>query len=454
MGNVTRYAAATAVLLLCGPVQRSEAALYAVDPGPYTEATGFFPRWYQDTNGRALELCLSPAVIAADPTRGLVGGPACTLLANPGIFDPDQPIAFPDNFPDESFWFMADAAIDSGGVSLTYGAAIEAAFGGGVPAPDDQISFARIRIRVTLPASAPNGTYTVTHPYGVEVFEIAAGGVRAINMTRDIGIGGLGDFTGALRGDIGPFLVDNSVPSLGLIPDETGTEFFIGDPNTPMPVVGSPFGTNFVRIEGPQGSNFPVLETNLFTIMGKVFGGALPTPALVERSTYSRVADAGGAVVAQQDVFVKAPPTSSLVEFDAVNEPLPTAMADGDADGAWFGQSPVNPSLPGTVTVRAANPAGNNTQTTVPSPLVDLVIITRAEYATDPSTGALTLFVEAASSDEVSIPALTANGRPMTSVGGGTLQTVSITGLAIPPARVTVTSARGGSDTEEVIILP
>ena len=33
----------------------------------------------------------------------------------------------------------------------------------------DQISFARIRIRVDVPTA---GTYVITHPYGVEVFTV------------------------------------------------------------------------------------------------------------------------------------------------------------------------------------------------------------------------------------------------------------------------------------------
>jgi hypothetical protein len=433
-----------AALAVFGLVRPSQAALYAVDPGPYTAPFGFYPLWYQDTNGVALELCLSPGDIAADPVRGLTGGAGCTLLANPGIFDPALPMVFPTNFPDESFWFMGDAAVTVGGVDITYVSGLEAAFGAGDPAPNDQISFARIRVRVTLPTNAPAGTYTLIHPYGVERYEVIAGGIKVINMTRDIGIGGLGDFTGALKGDIGPFLVDASVPVAGLIPGATPGEFFIGDPNTPRPVVGSPFGTNFVRLEGPAG--FAPVETNLFTVMGKVFAGALPTPLVIERSSYSRTA-----TVAQQDIFAKAPPTSSPVQFLDTNSTI-VAMTDLDVNGRWFGQSLADPLLPATVDVSATNALNNNTLVTKTNPLVDLVTITRAEYSA--SSGSLV--VEAISSDLVTpLPTLTVNGQLMDPVGGtGPLQNATISGLTIPPARVTVTSANGGNDTEEVVLLP
>jgi len=437
--------AVTTAFVLLGSNQTSQAALNSVDPGPYITDYGFFPIWYQDPFGLSLELCLSPATIAAGARAGLLGGPACTLLANPGIFDPTQPFNFPTNFPDESFYFMGDTSIAdvATGINLIYVSNLEAAFGAGDPAPNDQITFARIRIRVDVPVA---GIYTITHPYGVEVFDVTAPGTRAINMTRDIGIAAPGDFTGALAGDIGPFLMDASVPVDGFIPGinpTTGaTEFFIGDPNTPRQVVGSPFGSNFVRIQGPGGID---LQTNDFTVMGKVFQGApIPTPLLIERSTYSRTTDLAGAVVAQQDVFVMTPPSAAVSYLDGNGATIP--MTDADANGQWFGQSPNDPVLPTTVTVTSDNPPAN-TPTSLSSDLVDLITITKAEYTSG------TLFVEATSSDEVDTPILTVLGNQLTPTGVGTLQSVTIPGLTIPPAHIVVASANGGSDTEEVDVL-
>ena len=50
------------------------AQLAAVDPGPYTFATGKFPMWYQDNNLLSMELCQSRAAssrVAGDHAAGL-----------------------------------------------------------------------------------------------------------------------------------------------------------------------------------------------------------------------------------------------------------------------------------------------------------------------------------------------------------------------------------------------
>ncbi|MNE93166.1 hypothetical protein D3C80_1909780 [compost metagenome] len=64
----------------------------------------------------------------------------------------------------------------------------------------------------------------------------------------------------------------------------------------------------------------------------------------------------------------------------------------------------------------------------------------------------------ASTSDETSPPVLTAttgNGAPIgTLSGNGAVKTLT-TGLSpLPPARVTVTSGNGGSDSEEVVLVP
>ena len=81
--------------------------------------------------------------------------------------------------------------------------ALECAFTTGDAVPGEQITFARIRIRIDTPVA---GTYTVFYPYGTKTFAGVPAGLRGINDTFDIGIGAPGDFTGALGGQIGPFL--------------------------------------------------------------------------------------------------------------------------------------------------------------------------------------------------------------------------------------------------------
>ncbi|MFP3862527.1 hypothetical protein SHV42_06195 [Pseudomonas capeferrum] len=433
-----------AVAILAGMLQLpAQAALNAVDPGPYNLGNGNFAGWYQDSHGRTLDLCLTKAV--SSRAAGAPGAPAymCTLLPTPGVFDDTQPIAFPTNFPDEAFWFTADAAIVDAarGIDLSYGTAIEAAFAAEEPVEGDQVSFARVRIRVDVPTA---GTYVVTHPYGVDVFDVPAGGRRAINMTRDIGIAGAGDFTGALKGDVGPFL--RSVNG----PYTEGSERFIGDPNLEEPVTGSPFNTNFVRIEGPGGID---LRTELFSISGKLSNVALPTPLMPLRTTYSRRTE-NGDLRAQQDVFVMAPPPPATVTLTSQTPNLSLTEANGT--GAWYAQSVLNPALPTTLVLTADNSVAIPTSslTTANLPLTDLVTITQAEYRL--STGQLTLV--ASTSDETSPPVLTAHTANGTLIGNlsgnGAVKTLSTTLSPIPPAKVQVTSANGGSDSEDVVLVP
>ena len=108
------------------------AALSEVDPGPYTFATGGYPMWYKDTNNLALELCQSRATSTRSP--GAPGAPAymCTLLPEPGVYDDALPLVFPDNWPPEMFWFLAETSIpqvgNSGYELEVYVAGLEAAF--------------------------------------------------------------------------------------------------------------------------------------------------------------------------------------------------------------------------------------------------------------------------------------------------------------------------------------
>ena len=428
------------------------AGLNSVDPGPYTAGTGYFPVWYNDTNGATLELCLSKA------TSSRVGGLMCTLLANPPIFDDTLPIVFQANYPDEGFYFTADAAIDAGtvpnpqGIILGYGAAVEAAFGGGVPKVGDQVTFARIRIRADVPVL---GTYTVTHPYGVETFVVDVNNCPAgppcpgaINMTRDVGLGGPVDFSGALGGDIGPFLHSVDAPYVETNPDTGLTELFIGDPNlttdvdfngVPTPVPGelvdhSPFGTNFVRIVGPSID----VRTDLFAVTGKLYGLKDPVPVNVDRATYRRTT-AG----TNLEVFASAPATATVTYRQTVANGTETAMTGDGADN-WYGTTPTQPPL----VVVTASELPNFTPSSLSSPLTDLVKITTATF--DRNTG--DLLVEATSSDEVSVPTLTALGVGDLTPTTPPLQQLAST-LAEPRATITVQSSAGGIDTEPLHVI-
>jgi len=433
-----------------GLIAASEAAyagLTAVDPGPYTAATGHFPLWYKDQNELSLELCQSRAVSArVAPT--VPPSYMCLLNASPGVYDDALPMVFPDNFPDEAFWFTAETAIPAVGNSgyelEVYVAALEAAFAAEVPREGDQQSFARIRIRAAVPTA---GTYTVTHPYGVDTFVVPAGGTgrRAINITRDIGIGSPGNFNGALSGAIGPFLRSLNGPYTAINPDTGISETFIGDPNVAEPVTGSPNGTNFVRIQGPAGT----IESNLFNVSGKVLDARVQTPVSINRSTYSR--NGSGTRI---ELFASSPNSSSLCyrETLALVPGTPPSACQfsllTDNNGHFFSQRPATAALPPFVVLTASSQTNTTKPTPVSAKLVDVVKIRTARYSWDNHT----LVLEASSSDETSPPDLVAQGYGRLAKSG-LVQQLSVSDLTQPPAYVTIKSAAGGSDIEPVTVV-
>jgi hypothetical protein len=420
------------------------AQLAAVDPGPYTFATGKFPMWYQDNNLLSMELCQSRAassrVAATTPPAYM-----CILLAEPGIYDDAQPMIFPDNWPPEAFWFLAETTIadNAAGYGVdAYVAGIEAAFASENPADGDQQSFARIRIRVNVPVA---GTYTITHPYGVETVNVTAPGRRAINITRDIGIGAPGNFTGAVNGAIGPFLRSVNGPYTEVNPDTGATETFVGDPNLNEAVTGSPFNTNFLRITGPAGT----IQSNVFSLSGKVLDNRQQTQVEIDRATYRRTA-AG----VRAEVFAKASNSSTLCFRETVAllpGPPPTPCQTtllGDNNGLFFGHRLGIGAVPPVVVVTATNPAGTTRPTAVSAKLTDVVKVQTARY----NWANHSLLIEATSSDEVAIPDMVAQGYGRLSKTG-TLQRITVADLTQPPATVTVKSAAGGGDTEAVVVV-
>ncbi len=422
------------------------AALYDVDPGPYTFATGGYPLWYQDleTDGTSLELCRSRAVSTL--VAGAPGAPAymCTLLPEPGVYDDTLPLVFPDNWPPEMFWFLAEAtipAVGNSGFELdAYVAGLEAAFAAENPVDGDQQSFARIRIRVSVPVA---GVYTITHPYGVERVTVTTPGRRAINITRDIGIGAPGVFTGALNGALGPFLRGVGGPYTAVNPDTLTTETFIGDPNRTEQVLGSPFGTNFIRIQGPTGEIF----TDQFTVSGKVLDKRPQLAASMQRATYSR--SGSGTRI---EVFAKAPGDASVCMRNGLalvgTPPSPCQFTlDTDHNGRFFTQQLSQTAPPSVVVVTASSSDPTTQPTAISSKLTDVVKVTTARYDWD----AKRLTIEARSSDEVVVPDMVVQGYGRMSKSGG-LQSLTINDVSQPPATITVKSSHGGSDVEPVIV--
>jgi hypothetical protein len=264
--------------------------------GPINPVNGF-PDWYRDSNGIEVEPCLSnfdPNCNAPTPAP-----------------DPSSEVSFPDNFPDEFFYFTGEASLTAnGGNDVLALYTIEGTYGGG----NTQTVFGRTRYRIRG-GLVPGAEYKVTNPYGVDT--LVAGDDSAIFVTDDVGVGS-GNFGGLFEGQVGPFLKwDSDKPA-----------HYLGDPTVPHTVTGSPFGHNFVKIEGPNvgGPANPnpcpgldadtspnCIYTDLFSILGKesTRGGVE-----VARASYSLAAGAGAKP--QIDVMAESKAAQDIVAQDTI----------------------------------------------------------------------------------------------------------------------------------------
>jgi hypothetical protein len=220
--------------------------------GPVDPVAGF-PFYYEDSTGLRLQLCQNAGLCAF-------------VLPNPG------PLSFPTNYPDEQFYYLmsGDMTGVNGATRLLYISALEAGFVNGSPVAGEQMVFTRMRLRIT--GLVDGATYTITHPYGTKRVVAGVDGPTpgSVNITEDIGLAA-GAFSQALAGNVGPFVVPTAftVRAPGL---------FISDNATLTPVTGSPFGTNFLRIQGPNaGLTFPAnalnnntAQINAFVLQGQV----------------------------------------------------------------------------------------------------------------------------------------------------------------------------------------
>src|SRR5262249_9214454 len=220
-----------------------------------TDAANGFPRWYMDGTGLQLAPCL---VSTADDPCGI------NAEINPAL-----PVVFPTNFPAEFFYMRATARIDGiGGVGRAdAGWALEGAFGGptGTPAdgPGSQIVFARFRLRVTGGLQA-GATYVMTGPYGQQSF--VADPTRTLHFTYDRG-GAAAPHARHFYLTCGGFMRWDpaSGPPAGSIANPATDHGIVGGQN------------NFFRLSWP---GIGIVETNLFSITGKIFVKAATSTAL------------------------------------------------------------------------------------------------------------------------------------------------------------------------------
>jgi hypothetical protein len=240
------------------------AGLAAVGP---VDATTNFPSYYTDVNGDSLQMCLD--------------GPPNCLTAAADLVAPAG----------EGFYNNATAKLttrNNGKAVMVL--SLEGAYAGSTA--NQEVVFSRIRF-TDSGGLVPNSVYTVTHPFGVDDYKTNGSGQIVKNQgTQDIGglgpctsatahnPGGVCDFATAMTGRFGPFI--QWAPNAANAADKPPAGF-VGDAATAHRVVGSPLGTNFVRIEGPNvnpsstvdgcptlvGPIADCLETNLFVVAGK-----------------------------------------------------------------------------------------------------------------------------------------------------------------------------------------
>ncbi len=393
------------------------------DVGPLHPGHGY-PLWYEDENGVRLELALN----TLDEFTPVIGE-----LPTPG-----DPVAMPDNFPDESFYFSAEAEMSVGGNGVVGRArmilAVEAAFGGtGEVDPDQQVVFGRIRVR--MDDLIPFAKYDVVHPYG-DMLQLEADDRGRVFVTEDIGVAPE-DFRGALGSHVAPFLRWTSGADLG--PGEAEAPAgYLGDGVTAHTIIGSPFNTNLFRVSGPSVAVIPgrpapvdpdVAETSLFTVQGRIATvlGVEPLAATYQRS-------AGGDVVL--DVFARSVAGQTI---DAAASTAPRVQL-GDRGTHYAGRLDSPGGVPATVTVHNRGDVPPSSSTIA---VTDAVIIIKAEF----SPSAQTLEVAAESSDAAG-PALTVTGFGALAAGSATFN-----GVGATPHEIEVTSAAGGSATRRVQVV-
>jgi hypothetical protein len=375
--------------------------------GPAHPDNGF-PMWFEDSSGMRLEL-----VTDADPMA-----PAIADLQTPGA-----DVSFPGNYPDEAFYFMAEAQLPVGGEGVEGRArvimAIEAAFGGvGLPNPKARVVFARLRVR--MDDVKPGQKYVITHPYGViDDPLLTADDNGRFFHTFDLGIVE-NDCTAVLRsGQIAPFLQwDTGAPG-----------GYIGDGVTDHKVTGSPFGTNFVRIEGPrirEGGGTPdpadlgnmdKVWTDLFSIQGRIAKQSGVEP----RSVTVGDTGAGFRISAQAN-------SAPLQQLELVGDGFRIDLIGNGRDYSGIATVATFPANLKLVNRTDSPP------TVVPVVPTDAVYIERAQY----DAAAQSLTVAARSSNSTAVLTLAATGAVVDA------NPKVFAGLGACPAELVITSSLGG----------
>src|SRR4051812_26526384 len=410
-------AAATANAVVQDPVGQRQGSL--VSFGPLMD--NGFPTSYKDSHAVRLEACVTG------------DDPLCAAAAS-AHYDPNLPVSFPTNFPDEFFYQLSSAVVPvnpaNAAEKLLVETNLEGAFSTGPPIAGNQMVFARVRIK---DVNVPNGvTWRITHPYGVDEITAGANGKAGIVETTDVGLVP-GNFSGALAGRVGPFLKWDPADA------PAAPDGYIGDPGVLHTVTGSPYDTNYIKVEqkNPDGSYSLIGEwNNLFSLQGRL---AVNSGVDVD-AAYFTGSDSSGFL----DVYASSDAGQSIMV--SANAALGTpATPMRELDGRYYARIAVNQKIPAGTQIEVVNtsdkPVAKKTFT-----IADQVAITSATYNADSQD----LTVQATSTDIES----GADTPTLTAVGFGSTQPVPLVGgqavfsnVTAPPPVVKVTSSAGGSDT-------
>lgn len=474
--------------------------------GPTNPVNGY-PMWVQDSTGLVLELCedtndVTPPLGAVDELGNPLGPcPACVDAAL-DLPDPTLPQSFPDNYPDEHFFWLSESImVESDNTRSIVVMAIEGAFDGlGAVVDGEQVVFARYRVRVDN--ATPGELYQITYPFGVTYAEAendqGGAAISNINFTNDIFLWKGAPLIDPISNIMGTFLTSVDPPPPAGSGDPPNTETYLADFCGAGLIQGSPFDTNFFSVVGPNAGM--VLSTgntvasftqcdptdpamvaafdaydayriaNVDPLAGPLaripsnctfsdeFGGiAKPATRLgvqVDRATYNRDLTAGTNST-QINVWATSFEGQNIqLEIPGVVDPITMC---GDGTGNYFAHSLFPSSFIPPSTVIVTN-LTDDPPTSVTHTLSANLQILSAVVSLDPIDPTLVITSSIADPDQGGT-SLSTGGAALTSDPlDPTIGTAEIT-LAVeacgvvPPLSVTIDSAQGGTVTAPTTIL-
>ena len=338
MKNVPKRA--TAVIAALDAVALLPLGAHALERVGPNDPTNGFPRWFQDSTGITLDLCVPQTAAEA---------PWCNMALDPGVTIPEQ---FPENWSVEHFYWMGETSIVNANLDAGLIMGVESTFSTDAADPGAQITFARIRWDLR---DRPAGTCRVYTPYIVKEFTHTDGGAR-FRYVEDLGANcAVGSFDCTVTdGNIDLFLLPSADGNPGGPERPWDTSFlgptgrrYIANPTVPVAVTGirlEPFtdvegnlhDPNTFLIERISGTPAVLGFTTSFTIMGRLFEGTIVADAKVDRASYA--SDGAGN---QVDVYASgfpARPARTPGDTIVTNPTFPTigfysAPCEGEAPG-------------------------------------------------------------------------------------------------------------------------